>query len=190
LKHPYSFLQLLLYLIENYPTKLHKVNLEENNINSKLQKSIKSSLLDVETESEMSEKSQESSEYMSDSKESSDAESESAEESSDDTQKSEVKPTKVKVTSVAVSPNKSTMKSEIPVKSDEVIKLESTWDGEELIEITEPPIVHDTSSFSSLQNLGGVNLGQVVSVSIGKGSVPDLEHSDEELKEVKLVSIC
>jgi hypothetical protein len=44
----------------------------------------------------------------------------------------------------------STMKSEIPVKSDEVIKLESTWDGEELIEITEPPIVHDTSSFSSL----------------------------------------
>jgi hypothetical protein len=188
LKHPYSFLQLLLYLIENYPTKLHKVNLEENNINSKLQKSIKSSLLDVETESEMSEKTQESSEYMSDSKESSDAESE--EESSDDTQKSEVKPTKVKVTSVAVSPNKSTMKSEIPVKSDEVIKLESTWDGEELIEITEPPIVHDTSSFSSLQNLGGVNLGQVVSVSIGKGSVPDLEHSDEELKEVKLVSIC
>jgi hypothetical protein len=56
---------------ENYPTKLHKVNLEENNINSKLQKSIKSSLLDVETESEMSEKTQESSEYMSDSKESS-----------------------------------------------------------------------------------------------------------------------
>lgn len=180
-------MQLLLYLIENYPTQLHKVNLEENNINSKLQKSIKSSLLDVETESEMSEKTQESSEYMSDSKESSDAESESAEESSDDTQKSEVKPTKVKVTSVAVSPNKSTMKSEIPVNSDEVIKLESTWDGEELIEITEPPIVHGTSS---LQNLGGVNLGQVVSVSIGKGSVPDLEHSDEELKEVKLVSIC
>ena len=190
MKHPYSFLQLLLYLIENYPTQLHKVNLEENNINSKLQKSIKSSLLDVETESEMSEKTQESSEYMSDSKESSDAESESAEESSDDTQKSEVKPTKVKVTSVAVSPNKSTMKSEIPVNSDEVIKLESTWDGEELIEITEPPIVHGTSSFNSLQNLGGVNLGQVVSVSIGKGSVPDLEHSDEELKEVKLVSIC
>lgn len=182
------FAELLLYLIENYPTKLQKINLEENKINSKLLKSIKTSLLDTETESEMSEKTQEqeSSEESSDSSESS--EDESSEASSTATSRSKDKAVEVKVNSFTSSPQKTTKHA---LKSDTTKSLEeTTWDGEELIEITEPPLVRENSLLKSVQSFGGVNLGQMVSVSIGKGKTQDADSSEDELTEVKPFSDC
>ncbi|CAC5401822.1 Leucine-rich repeat-containing protein 73 [Mytilus coruscus] len=180
------FAELLLFLIENYPTKLLKINLEENNIKYRLLKSIKSSLLDVETESELSEQLDNASSVKSSpiySNETSDAEPETT----DETTETEVQTIEIKAnpTSKNTSPKK---KGQRKSKLEDTTKSsDSLWNGDELIEITEPPLI---SAIPTFKHFTGVNLGQKVSVSSGRGTLPEQDHSDEELKEVKQDSLC
>ena len=183
-------------MIENFPTKLQKVNLDENNIDHKLKKSIRSCLLDIETESEMSERTQDQDDSNSTSKETSEVEDD--EEENKDYRSSEdmVIEKEIKTIETALNSTSSLKKTRSPKKktkqisslSETVNNTDSQWDGDDLIEISEPPLIRSCSS--SLQNFTGVNLGQVVSVSIGRGTLPDHDFSDEELKEVKQSSLC
>ncbi|XP_076098401.1 leucine-rich repeat-containing protein 73-like [Mytilus galloprovincialis] len=183
------FAELLLYLIENYPTKLQKINLEENNIKYRLLKSIKSNLLDGETESEMSEKFDDASSVKSSPShyyQTSDAELDETTDSTTETmvQTIEIKTNPV-LTAKKTTPKK---KGKRKPKHEETTKSsDSLWDGDELIEITEPPLI---SAIPTFKNFAGVNLGQKVSVSSGRGTLPEQDYSDEELKEVELDSLC